>query len=166
MNNSNDPLVDQLRGYAERHVAFDVAKDALIQSGVPEEDIVQAAENFPYDLVEHGVSIDGVSPTVNNEVAVAMGTAALDDQRLKDRDQVIVNELAAEYAPDMQSKLYYKSKVMDDLGIPWQIWLLLPIAMVAVSLWLHLPDWVIRASELGFIVYVLYKFYQRFHKRE
>ena len=55
---------------------------------------------------------------------------------------------------------------MDDLGIPWQTWLALPLIGVLASIYLNLPSAILNFFGGAFTLYTGYVFYVRFLKRK
>ncbi|MBW4061141.1 hypothetical protein HJC99_01025 [Candidatus Saccharibacteria bacterium] len=159
----NTPLVDQLRGYARRGVSFAVARDALGQAGWSQAEIEAAAEQFPYDLVQHGADVDGDANSSSEAAAMALGVAALNDQRSDARDVAIADGLDGGMGPDLQSQSYYESKFYDDIGIPWYVWIGVQFGIGALAYVLNLPGWVTVVAVVWLAAYTLYKAYQRFH---
>lgn len=165
MDSPNPRIIEELQMFAKRGVKFEAAKEALKSSGWGDEEILQATEQFPYELMAIGVDDGDYSNPVNLRAAEAIGAAAINDQRIDARNQATLDGLASEFAPDIESRAVYESKFMDDLGIPWYIWLPLPILVIIGVVAFHLPEWVLTVLGIFFGCYVMYVFYQRFRRR-
>lgn len=110
----------------------------------------------PADTDNDGLSAD-------QEAAVAMSAATIEDRNIAERNETIVAGLVGDARSPYTSK--YLDTFFDNLGLSYWSLFFLSISLFIAVEFLHLPDWLfdVAAGLLGLIV--IYKFFTRYIRK-
>lgn len=139
MSDVDPKIVELLKRYSDQGLTFYQAKQELTRQGYQEEAIELASDQYQYGdkpkAPDPATAIFAKDPKDTELVAQAI----LKDYKKEREEQAIVDGIAGQASPDLQSDIKYQNNYLYDIGMSWWTWLIIEFAITGVLFWLKLP---------------------------
>ncbi len=139
MPETDPKIVESLKLYASQGLTFYQAKQELLKQGYQDEAIEMAADDYQYGSKPKPPDPATAAFEKDPKDTELVAQTILKDDKKEREEQAIVDGVAGQESPDIQSDLKYQNNFLFDIGMSWWTWLVIELLVAGVIFWLRLP---------------------------
>ncbi|HTB48480.1 MAG TPA: hypothetical protein VK712_00160 [Verrucomicrobiae bacterium] len=157
MQEADPKIVEMLKQYADQGLTFYQAKEALLKQGYQDAAIEQAADQYQYGSKPKPPDPATAAFAKDPQDAERVAQTILKDDKKEREEVAIVDGVAGQYAPDLQSDVKYQNKFLSDIGMSWWTWLIIEGAITAIIIYFKLPQYLFGIVALILVIVLAVK---------
>ncbi len=141
MNDKTAGLLTKIAEAEAKGQKFAEVKHQLLALGFTEQQISHAVYAARYDGKPNTKPQDphAAAFAADPETTQQIAESILDDQRQRDRQELVANGLASRAAPGLQGGILYEAKVFEQLGLPYFKISLVGLLLFGLIMYFRLP---------------------------
>lgn len=132
-------IIEQLKQFSNEGLSFEAAKEKLTGQGYSEEAIELATDSYQYGSKPKAPDPATAAFAKDPKDTELVAQIILKDAKKEREEQAIVDGVAGQSSPDLQSDLKYQNNFLYDIGMSWWTWLIIELVVTGVIIYFKLP---------------------------